>query len=205
MKKEKIIIISVLVLIFIFISFYFDDILVKQISFLRNDVLNNFFLGVTFIGSSIMIFFILTALFLWWEHKRRWILPLWICLGISSLVSLILKFSIQRARPFQTGIVSLLPSLQEASYSIWNFSFPSSHAMIAFCAIPILSEQFPKLKNLWIIFAVLVAFSRIYFGLHFVSDILTGGAIGYLIGVIILKLEKEEKFGQKIYDKIFKK
>lgn len=205
MKRDKVILISILVLISIFVSFYFDNMLVKQISLFRNGILNNFFLVVTFIGSSIMIFFILTVLFLWREHKRRWILPLWACLIISSFFSFILKFSIQRARPFQTGIISLLPSLQEVSHSVWNFSFPSSHAMIAFCAIPILSEQFPKLKNFWIIFAVLVAFSRVYFGLHFVSDIIVGGVIGYLIGVIVIKLEKDNRFGQKIYKKFFKK
>jgi len=77
--------------------------------------------------------------------------------------------------------------------------------MLAFCAIPILGEQFPRLKKFWIAFAVLVAFSRVYFGLHFVSDVITGGLIGYLIGIIIVREEKDNKFGEKIYNKIFRK
>ena len=195
----------IIVIAFIFISLYFDNILIKYVSFLRNGILDSFFLVITLVSSEIIIFFVLTSLFLWSEKKRRWIFPLWMSLGISVIVAFILKVTVQRPRPFQLGIVSLLPRLQEASFSTWNFSFPSFQSMLPFCAIPILSEQFPRLKKFWIAFAVLVAFSRVYFGLHFVSDVISGGLIGYLIGVIVLKGEKENKFGQKIYDKIFKK
>jgi undecaprenyl-diphosphatase len=205
MKKNKEVIIFTILAVSIIVSLYFDAYLIKGVSFLRNIILDEFFLGITFVSSEIIIFFVLTSLFLWKEEKRKWIFPLWACLGISALVSFILKITIQRERPFQLGIVPLIQSLQSASYSIWNFSFPSFQSMLAFCAIPILSEQFPKLKKFWIAFAVLVAFSRVYFGLHFVSDVIAGGLIGYLIGIIIVKEEKENHFGQKIYNKIFRK
>ncbi len=205
MKKDKLVILLVIVVISILASLYFDSPMVKGVSFLRNIFLDNFFMIITFASSEILIFFILTALFLWREHKRRWILPLWMALGFSALISFVLKIMIQRPRPFQLGIVSLIPSLQEASFSIWNFSFPSFQSMLVFSAIPILSEQFPKLKKFWIAFAILVGFSRIYFGVHFFSDVITGGFIGMIIGMIIVKLEKETKFGKKVYDKIFGK
>ncbi len=205
MKIKKAIIIWIIVLILsILASFYFDNTLIRYISFLRNSALDSSFFIITLLSSEILIFFILTVLFLWRENKRRWILPLWACLGMSALISFTLKIMIQRARPFQLGIVSLLPSLQEASYSIWNFSFPSFQSMLVFCAIPILSEQFPRFKKFWIAFAVLVAFSRLYFGIHFISDVIAGGLIGYIIGIIILKSEKENKFGQRIYQRIFR-
>jgi membrane-associated phospholipid phosphatase len=77
--------------------------------------------------------------------------------------------------------------------------------MLAFCAVPILSKEFPKFKHIWIIFASLVAFSRVYFGLHFLSDVIVGGLIGYLVGLIILKFELKTKIGGKAYKKIFRK
>jgi undecaprenyl-diphosphatase len=157
------------------------------------------------LSSEIIIFFVLTALFLWEENKRRWIIPLWTCLGISAIVSFMLKVTVQRLRPFQLGIVSLLPSLQQASFSTWNFSFPSFQSMLAFCAIPILSKEFPRLKKFWIGFAILVAFSRVYFGMHFFSDVISGALIGYVIGMLVIKLEKEEKFGQRVYNKIMRR
>jgi len=205
MKKGKGIIFVMIAVAFIFTSLFFDNELIKLASFLRSGILDSFFMGITLVSSEIILFFVLTSLFLWNDKKRKWILPLWVCLGISAVVSLILKITVQRLRPFQLGLVPLISSLQEASFSIWNFSFPSFQSMLAFCAIPILSEQFPKLKKFWIAFAVLVAFSRVYFGLHFVSDVITGGLIGYLIGIIIVREEKDNRFGEKIYNKIFRK
>jgi undecaprenyl-diphosphatase len=204
MKKSKEMII-LFVIISMVASLYWDNLLIKGISLLRNGVLDSFFLGITFVSSEIIMFFVLTSFFLWKKEKRKWIIPLWSCLGISALVSFILKIMIQRARPFQLGIVELISALESTSYSIWNFSFPSFQSMLVFCSIPILSKQFPKLKKFWIAFAILVAFSRVYFGVHFVSDVIAGGVIGYLIGVIVVREEKENRFGEKIYNRIFKK
>lgn len=203
-KKRNLIIICIGILSVI-VSLYFDSIIVKGFSLIRNVILDDFFLGITFVSSGIILFFVLTTLFLWREHKRRWIIPLWATLGFSVVISFLLKVLIQRQRPFQLGIVNTISILQKSSHLIWNFSFPSFHAMFAFCAVPILSKEFPKFRYIWIIFASLIAISRVYFGLHFLSDILAGGIIGYLTGVLFMKLETENKFGEKIYKKIFKK
>jgi len=200
--KNKGIFAWILVVFTIILSFYLDNTLIKGVSLLRNSILDSIFLIITKLGSEIILFAIVTALFLWRDEKRRWILPLWITIGVSAFVSFLLKVTVQRLRPFQIGLVSLLPQLQEASYDIWNFSFPSNHSLLAFCVVPILSEQYPKLKKVWIAAAVLIAFSRIYLGLHFFSDVIAGGAIGYLIGMMIVRLEKEEKIGKNAYEYI---
>ena len=205
MEKKKVILLGLLIVFSILVSFYFDSEIVSGISLLRNGFFNDFFMKVTFISSEIIIFFFLTVLLLWRDNKRKWVLPLWITLALSAIVSFLLKVAVQRQRPFQIGIVSLLPALEKSSHLIWNFSFPSFQAMLVFCAIPILSKEFPKFKYVWIIFAGLVAFSRVYFGLHFLSDVIAGGLIGYLLGTIVVKAEKENKFGEKIYRKIFRK
>lgn len=201
-RKEKIVLIAVFVAL-IFASLYFDSEIVKAVSTIRNKFLSDFFLGITFFSSEIIIFFFLTSLFLWREHKRRWIFGLWFTLALSAVVSFVLKFSIQRQRPFQLGIVSTMQILEKASHLIWNFSFPSFQAMLVFCAVPILSKEFRKFKYFWIIFAGLIAFSRVYFGLHFLSDVLAGGLIGYLLGWFVVKLETENKFGEGLYKKVF--
>ncbi|MFA7707938.1 MAG: phosphatase PAP2 family protein [Candidatus Pacearchaeota archaeon] len=203
--KKRVIIIGIFIVLFIFLSLYFDSEIIKIISEIKNNFFDEFFMGITFISSSIIIFFFLTSLFLWKEHKRKWILPLWFTLILSAIFSFLLKFSIKRARPFQEGLVSIIPILEKSSHLIWNFSFPSFHSMLVFCAVPILSKEFPKFKYVWISFASLIAFSRIYFGLHFLSDIIAGAFIGYLLGIAIIKMEKETNFFKKIYEKIFEK
>jgi len=192
-----------IVLLSIILSIYFDNIIVESFSKIRNVLLDEGFLGITFVSSEIVIFFFLTSLFLWKEHKRRWILPLWLTLLVSALVSFLLKIVIKRPRPFQQGLVSIPDALASTSYAIWNFSFPSFQTMLVFCVIPILSKEFPKIKWAWILFASLVGISRLYFGVHYLSDVIVGGLIGYFIGVLIIKLEKKYKFGKRIYKKIF--
>jgi len=203
MKKRDIYLLSIIIVL-VLLSFYYDKLIIQEISLIRNLFLNDFFLGITFVSSEIIILFFLTSLFLP-RKKRKWILPLWLTLGLSVVVSYLLKIIVHRPRPFQQGIVSILPILQNANYLTWNFSFPSFQAMLAFCSIPILSKEFPRFKYVWITFAFLIAFSRVYFGVHFMSDVLVGGLIGYLIGLTILSIQEKNKFFERIYGKIIGK
>ena len=142
---------------------------------------------------------------MWRDHKRKWVLPLWVTLGLSVVVSYVMKSSILRLRPYQLDLVSTLPILEKANHLVWNSSFPSFHAMLVFCAIPLLSKEFPKLKYFWIIFAGIIGLSRVYFGVHFLSDVLIGGIIGYALGMSVIKIEKKTGIFGKAYSKIFKK
>jgi len=191
------------ILIATIISFNFDSGIIRLISGMKTPALDSFFIGITFVSSEVLIFFFLTSLFLWKENKRRWILPLWLTLFFSAVASFIIKFLVQRPRPFQTGIVNLAEIFYSLNFETWNFSFPSFQTMFVFCSVPILSKEFPKLKYIRIFLAVLVGLSRVYFGLHFLSDVLAGGLIGYILGLWVIDLEEENKFGERFYRKIF--
>lgn len=186
-------------------SFYFDNEIVQSIEKIRNVFFDNALFGITFLSAEIIIFFTLTVIMLWREHKRRWILPLWTSLILTAIVSFILKIFIQRPRPYQFELVSALPIFQIVSHNIWDFSFPSFQTMLAFCALPIICKEFPRFKYVWIFFALLVGFSRVYFGVHFMSDVLLGGMIGYFIGFLIIQKEDENNFWKGIYEGAKKK
>jgi undecaprenyl-diphosphatase len=127
-------------------------------------------------------------------------------MGITAIITVALKIIVHRIRPFAAGLVPLAAGITaKASYFVWDFSFPSGDTSFIFCAVPILSKLYPKLKYLWIGFAVLVGLSRVYFGLHYPSDVVSGALIGYFIGFFIVKLEDKTKFFGRIYNKIFKK
>lgn len=203
-KRGEIILLAGIVLaILIVFSFYFDKQIMSYIQTLNNDLLTEILLGVTFVSSEIIIFFVLPVFFLWQEHKRKWILPLWIALLFSIALGFLLKFGVQRLRPFQQGLTNLIPVLANPSFTSWNFSFPSLQVMMVFAAIPILFKEFRKISYVWIVFAVLVAFSRVYFGLHFLSDVLVGAVLGFAIGWIIVDMENRKRFWSRVYEKMF--
>jgi membrane-associated phospholipid phosphatase len=205
MKKRDLILTWIVVfVVLIVLSFLLDKEISVFLESIRNFVLNDIFLGITFISSEIIIFFFLTSLFLWKERKRAWILPLWLSLLFTALVSFVLKVIIQRQRPFELGIVSTLPLLNQVS-NAWNYSMPSFQAMMVFSALPVLNKEFPRFKYFWILFAMLVAVSRVYLGLHFASDVVVGSMVGLLIGLLIVQIQEKTNFGEKIYKKVFRR
>ncbi|MBD3253317.1 phosphatase PAP2 family protein [Candidatus Pacearchaeota archaeon] len=198
--KRRIIAFVIVVLVTL-ISFIFD----KDISILigksRNLFLDYIFISLTFVTSALVIFFFLTTLFLWNENKRRWIIPLIFSFLLSSGIIFLIKIIFKRPRPFQEGIVSVFSVVfyfLGNSFNTWNFSFPSFQAAIVFAAFPILMKEFKKLRYFWFAFACLAAFSRVYFGVHYLSDILAGAVIGYIIGILAVFIEEKFEFGKKI-------
>jgi len=179
------------ILVFVFIlgllSFTVDKFVVDNVSFVRSVYLNNFFLGIALISSEIIIFSALTLLFFYHQKTRKQIIPLWLCFLSSVIVGFLLKIGFHRPRPFQAGILSLTEVLIENFQLVWNFAFPSFQAMFCFCALPIIAKEFPKLKYPWFVFAILICASRIYFGLHYLSDVVFGGLVGYVIGLLVIK------------------
>ena len=209
--KKRGITLFLLIIISLLISFHFDSQISSFFASLGDNILTYIFLIVTLLSHTIFLFLFLTGLFLWKKHKRKWILPLWFSLVISTIITYTLKVITHRTRPFQALEIVFPQILFNKSTLLtgiltWNspFSFPSMHALAVFVGFVFILKGFPKLKYVWLTFACLVALSRIYFGLHFLSDVIAGGLIGYAIGMIIIKIEKKNKFWEKIYKKIFK-
>jgi len=204
MKKRGIIALIVLIILLVII-FLFDVSIIQVIEKSRNPYLDYGFLSIAFASNVLIIFFFLTTMFLWHERKRRWIIPLWLSCASSFAISFLLKIMVRRIRPFEEDIVTALRVLfytLQNSFSTWNFSFPSFQAVLVFSALPILNKEYPKFKYIWLIFACLVAFSRVYFGVHYLSDVLAGAIIGYLIGMVMVFLEEKYGFGDKIIKKL---
>lgn len=197
-KREKFFVGLILMVILTVIVLIFDGDIIRIVSSSRMPYLDYWFLSVGFASNILLMFFFLTSLFLWDVNKRRWILPLWLSSFLSLGISVLLKIIFERPRPFQAELINALQIglyFLKDNFMTWNFSFPSFQAVLVFSALPILNKNFKKFKYVWLIFACLVAFSRVYFGLHYLSDVLAGAIIGYLIGMLMVWFEGEKGWG----------
>lgn len=109
------------------------------------------------------------------------------------LCNLILKNLVARVRPYDvnTAIAILIKKPLD-------FSFPSGHTAASFAAMTALFLA--KMKKAWIaalVLAVLIAFSRLYFYVHYPTDVLGGAVVGILSGIIgytiVEKIDKRRK------------
>jgi len=69
-----------------------------------------------------------------------------------------------------------------------KWSFPSNHAANSFAFATVLSYFYDKNKIILFSIASLIAFSRVYVGVHYPTDIFFGALTGYIISWIILSL-----------------
>ena len=152
-ERKRAILTLIIILVIIALSFYFDNYIVNLFSSIRNMYFSEFFFAIKFLDAEIFIIIFVTLLLVWNKKKRKWILPLWITLGVTAIASFILKVLTQRPRPFMTGIISLVPGVTDSlSYHIWYFSFPSFDSAFIFCSLPIIAKFYPKFKYIWIVF-----------------------------------------------------
>jgi undecaprenyl-diphosphatase len=93
----------------------------------------------------------------------------------GGLVKL-LKILIGRARPIFAD-----PTLFNMFANTKEFqSMPSGHTAISFAALVMLGMLFPRIKWAMWTLAIMVGLSRVYIGVHWVSDVIFGAFIGML-------------------------
>ncbi len=189
-KKFRFIILM-LALILGIVSLFFD----KQISLffysLHNPLLNSI-LGATsyfqipgiFMGIFILI---LVVIFFLKGDKIKWIFHIIGAFIFTSGIIFLIKEIVDRARPYVAF------GLEDPPLHAVGNSFPSAHAAVIFAMLPFFEKEYPKLKYAWIVFAIIVCFTRIYFPVHYMSDILLGSFIGYIIGYVFCNWKIKQK------------
>lgn len=106
--------------------------------------------------------------------------------GLTGAEVELFKEIFKRPRPYE----SYPWVIKRATAS--GYSMPSGHAAMSFEAAYIWSERFPSLWPIFYSIAAYISLSRIYYGVHYPSDVLIGALIGYLNASIISKSVKSD-------------
>ena len=155
---------------------------------LSNSVLDKIMPFITNSSNWILLYILLFTWLLWKGGRSGRFAVLFIIITIvitDQVSSNLIKNLVGRLRPCHTlDDVILLVSCSSGK------SMPSSHAANNFAFAVILSYFFSKYKYIYYSLAALIAFSRVYVGVHYPTDILAGTLLGIFIANIILFLNQ---------------
>jgi undecaprenyl-diphosphatase len=115
-----------------------------------------------------------------WKATRAVAPALWLA---TATVEHPIKKWFRRRRPFVSLIEAIIVGRKPGSYS-----FPSGHSAAAFAGALLLARQYPGSARGFFGLASLVAFSRIYLGVHYPGDVLSGSLLGVVLAKIYSRL-----------------
>lgn len=160
--------------------------------------LDRFFVMIT-TQSNWNITFIILGLWLLFKGGKTgrvaiFILAITILLS-DQLSSSVLKPLIERVRPCHT-----MENIRLLVNCGAGMSFPSSHAVNNFAGAFILTYFYKNLRYVFYVIALLVAYSRVYVGVHYPADIVAGALIGTFVAFAVLLMYKFLKKKIPVFD-----
>ena len=161
---------------------------------LRQDWLTPVMIWITRLGNAGMVWIALPAILLLLPKTRKvGCMSALALIGALVVDNLILKNLVARIRPYE--VIDGLNRLIEAQK---DYSFPSGHTGSSFASAVVCFLELPKKYGIPIlILAILIAFTRLYVGVHYPTDVLAGVIIGIMLAfaaryVCSKKMAKEQ-------------
>lgn len=153
----------------------------------HNPVLTSFFRFITDFGYvKILLVLLVIILIVFHKYRFSYILPIHVLFVVA--INMILKNIIDRPRPMMIRLIDET-----------GFSFPSGHAMVTMVTYGyLIYVVFHYIKQKWLKYTfigllitliLLVGISRIYLGVHYLTDVLAGYSISLFYLMIVTKLK----------------
>lgn len=134
-----------------------------------------------------LIVFYLLQKKLGWKNFGYYILFTALLILVCDQTANLFKNSFERLRPCNDEQIKGIIRIVKSSSSFSFFSGHATNSMATTVFTFMILKKFYKHAYLLFLFPLIFAYSRIYLGLHFPSDILTGYAFGAIFGFICYK------------------
>ncbi len=155
----------------------------RTLQSLRTPLSDDIMATLTLLGSNLFLGIVTLVTAAWLAQKRYWsTVRHW--LGAIALVTILV---------YGLKIILAVPRPEMIQHSLSSFSFPSAHTAMATVVYGLLAViinrdlQIPLRRKVYVLTALLitiVAFTRLYLGAHWLSDVLAGLLLG--LGVLAL-------------------
>jgi undecaprenyl-diphosphatase len=99
-----------------------------------------------------------------------------LAVGAADLLTALIKEVVPRHRPVE----------HQHGPAERTHSFPSGHTATAFAGATVLSAFAPRYRLAFYALACLIAFSRLYNGVHYPTDVLAGAVLGVATALLLL-------------------
>ena len=162
--------------------------------YIRCGLLNPLWIWITSLGNVGFIWILMIIILLARSNTRKIgkvaLISFLICVGITFVI----KPWVARIRPFDS-IPALIPLVQKPL----DASFPSGHTSASFSVAWIIYSLYPnkKIGVAVMILAFCIAFSRLYVGVHYPSDVIAGILVGMLAAwlscILMKRIEKKQR------------
>ncbi|MBP6585784.1 MAG: phosphatase PAP2 family protein [Flavobacterium sp.] len=123
-----------------------------------------------------------------WKNFLYYILFTAVLILICDQTANFFKDSIQRLRPCNDVEIKDIIRIVKSSATKSFFSGHATNSMATTVFAYLILKKEYKYSSLLFLFPFIFAYSRIYLGLHFPTDILTGYAFGAIFGCIFYKM-----------------
>ena len=183
-----------------FIQQFDDSILYYIYENWHNAFTDGLFITVSRIADCGLIWLVLAGIMLLKKDWRSTGIVMLFALGVGALVgSVILKNIICRERPFNVDETLQLISVMPGG----RYSFPSGHSNAAGACSTVIFLRDRRFGTAAVIYAVMVAFSRVFLVVHYPTDVICGLLLGAACAIIMWKVMY--KFTENTLEKVYLK